>query len=457
MTRSYDLIIIGGGSGGIATANRAAGYGARCLLIEQGPLGGTCVNLGCVPKKVMWHAAHQAIALQQAADYGFEIEYKNFDWSYLKKARDAYIHRLNDIYAHTLDHNGVEVRSGSASFMDANTVSVNGDQFGAQRILIATGACPGVPNIPGAELGITSDDFFALDNQPARVAIIGSGYIAVELAGVFNALGTEVTLIARKDRLLRDFDESLAQALATRYRDHGITIRWNSPVESLQSDREDELSVQIANGDRLSGMDQVLWAIGRTPNTRGLSPQLAGVNLDAKGFVTTDEWQSTNVPHIFAVGDITGRAPLTPVAIAAGRRLADRLFGGFTDRKLDYENIPTVVFAHPPIGTLGLTEAQARQRYGDAIKIYQGRFTPMTQALSNAGGKSLMKLITVGEQEKIIGCHIFGEGADEMLQGFAIAINMGATKADFDNTVAIHPTNAEELVMLKLSVFLEKG
>ncbi|MGH8551630.1 MAG: glutathione-disulfide reductase [Methylococcales bacterium] len=449
MTRPYDLIIIGGGSGGVATANRAAGYGARCLLIEHGPLGGTCVNVGCVPKKVMWHAAHHAIALEQAADYGFELEYKNFDWSYLKKARDAYIHRLNDIYAHTLDRNRVEVQSGTANFIDANTVSVNGDRFGAKRILIATGAYPGVPNIPGAELGITSDDFFALDNQPVRVAIIGSGYIAVELAGVFNALGTEVTLIARKDRLLRDFDESLAQALASRYREHGITIRWNSPVESLQLDHEDKVSVHFAGDDSLSGMGQVLWAIGRTPNTRELNPHLAGVNLDAKGFVTTDAWQTTNVPHIYAVGDITGRAPLTPVAIAAGRRLADRLFGGFTDRKLDYENIPTVVFAHPPIGTVGLSEAQARQRHGDHVKIYQGRFTPMTQALSSAGGKSLMKLITYGEQEKIIGCHIIGEGADEMLQGFAVAINMGATKADFDNTVAIHPTNAEELVTLK--------
>ncbi|MCI0732239.1 MAG: glutathione-disulfide reductase [Methylococcaceae bacterium] len=449
MARPYDLIVIGGGSGGIATANRAAGYGARCLLIEQGPLGGTCVNAGCVPKKVMWHAAQHAGSLKQARDYGFDIECKNFDWFLLKKNRDAYIQRLNEIYRHTLDRNGVEVRSGTASFAGANSVSLHGELLGAERILIATGAYPTIPNVPGAVLGITSDDFFALESQPERVAIIGSGYIAVELAGVFSALGTEVTLIARKDRLLRDFDATLAETLAAHYREQDIRLRWNCPIESLESAPGNKLTVHLEGGDRITGMDRVLWAIGRTPDTRGLNPQIAGINLDASGFVSTDQWQTTNIPHIFAVGDITGRARLTPVAIAAGRRLADRLFGGFTERKLDYRNIPTVVFAHPPIGAVGLTEEQARRCYGDDIRIYQGRFTPMTQALAKAGVKSLMKLITLGKEEKIIGCHIIGEGADEMLQGFAVAINMGASKKDFDNTVAIHPTNAEELVTLR--------
>ncbi|MGR9107938.1 MAG: glutathione-disulfide reductase [Gammaproteobacteria bacterium] len=445
----YDLIVIGGGSGGIATANRAASYGARCLLIEQGPLGGTCVNAGCVPKKVMWHAAQHAAALQQAADYGFEIEYKRFDWLHLKKARDAYIHRLNGLYAQTLERNRVEFRSGTAAFADANTVVLNGSRYAAERILIATGAYPTVPEVPGARLGITSDDFFALDAQPERVAIIGSGYIAVELAGVFNALGTKVTLVARKERLLRDFDESLGHSLAAQYRNHGIAIRFNSSVAALETEPENKLRLIFSGGEPLSGLDRVLWAIGRTPNTRGLDLRLAGVRLDARGFVETDEWQATNVPNIFAVGDVTGRAQLTPVAIAAGRRLADRLFGGFTGRKLCYENIPTVVFAHPPIGAVGLTEEQARTRYGNEIKVYEGRFTPMTQALSRRSERSLMKLITLGKEERIIGCHILGEGADEMLQGFAVAIRMGATKEDFDNTVAIHPTNAEELVTLK--------
>lgn len=449
MIRPLDLIIIGGGSGGIATANRAASYGARCLLFEQGPLGGTCVNVGCVPKKVMWHAAHHAESLKQAGDYGFELECKKFDWFHLKKARDAYVQRLNQIYRNTLDRNRVEVRSGTASFVDAHRVSLNGEFFEAQRIVIATGAYPSIPDIPGANLGITSDDFFALKSQPARVAIIGSGYIAVELAGVFNALGTEVTLVVRKNRLLANFDEAIATTLAAQYRDHGIQIRFNSPVDSLQSDPGNKVSVHFAGGDRLSGIDQVLWAIGRTPNTHSLNLRSTGVHLDERGFVITDEWQTTNVPDLYAVGDITGRVQLTPVAIAAGRRLTDRLFGGVPDRKLNYDNIPSVVFAHPPIGTLGLTEALARQRHGEDIKIYQSRFTPMSQALSKEGGKSFMKLITLGPMERVIGCHIIGEGADEMLQGFAVAINLGATKADFDNTVAIHPTNAEELVTLK--------
>ncbi|MGH8549711.1 MAG: FAD-dependent oxidoreductase, partial [Methylococcales bacterium] len=264
MAPRFDLIIIGGGSGGIATANRAAGYGARCLLIEQARLGGTCVHAGCVPKKVMWHAAQHARSLLQAEDYGFDIERKNFDWFALKRGRDTYIQRLNEIYRNTLDRNLVEVRSGTASFVDANTVSSQGELFCADRILIATGAYPSIPNVPGAGLGITSDDFFALESQPERVAIIGSGYIAVELAGIFNALGTEVHLIARKARLLRDFDETLAQTLETNYRDQDISIRMNSPVESIRSESGNKLSVLFAGGDQLSGMDRVLWAIGRT-------------------------------------------------------------------------------------------------------------------------------------------------------------------------------------------------
>lgn len=449
MTQNYDLIIVGGGSGGIAAANRAASYGAKCLLIEQGRLGGTCVNVGCVPKKVMWHAAHHAASLKQSPDYGFIFDYKIFDWSTLKKGRDAYIERLNKIYGETLDRNSVATRSGIASFIDPHSVSVNNETFSADRILIATGAYPSIPNIPGTELGITSDDFFALENQPERVAIIGSGYIAVELAGVFHALGTNVTLIARKNRLLREFDGTLANALKESYLEQGINIRFNSPISALDVNKQNKRSVHFAEGEILSDLDQVLWAVGRTANTRGLNLESSGVSCDKNGAIVTDEWQATNVPHIFAVGDITGKAQLTPVAIAAGRRLADRLFGGFAERKLNYNNIPTVVFTHPPIGTVGLSEEKARSRYGDQIKIYQNQFTPMTQALSETRGKSIMKLVTLGDEEKIIGCHVIGEGADEMLQGFAVAVKMGATKKDFDDTVAIHPTNAEEFVTLR--------
>lgn len=449
MSERYDLIIIGGGSGGIAAANRAASYGAKCVLIEKDRLGGTCVNVGCVPKKVMWFAASHAESMRLAPSYGFDLDYKAFDWNRLKQARDAFIRRLNQIYGDNLERNGVEFRAGSASLIDPNTVSINGEILKGDRILIATGAYPRVPDIPGAELGITSDDFFSLEMQPKRVAIVGSGYIGVELAGVFHALGTEVTLIARKGRLLKGFDQDIAQSLFDRYREHGIHIRLNSPVKALTQKDRNEICVEFKDGSRLTGMEQVLLAVGRVPNTRGLGLDRVGIQLNERGFIETDQFQATNLPHIFAVGDITGRVQLTPVAIAAGRRLSDRLYGGFSERKLNYENIPSVVFTHPPIGTVGLSEEEARQHYGDRIKVYQSSFVPMNLALSDRREKSLMKLITLDQSEKVIGCHLFGEGADEMLQGFAVAIKLGAKKSDFDDTVAIHPTNAEELVTLR--------
>jgi glutathione reductase (NADPH) len=449
MPRQYDLIIIGGGSGGIATANRAANYGAHCLLIEQGPLGGTCVNVGCVPKKVMWFAARHGEAIKQANGYGFDVQVRGFSWQTLKQARDAYIRRLNGIYENTLDRNRVDVENGRASFVDPHTIRVNDNLFHGHRVLIATGARPTLPDLPGSQLGITSDGFFSLEQQPDHVAIIGSGYIAVELAGVFNALGTEVTLIARGNRLLRSFDQTLSQSLAEHYREQGIDLQMNRSVTSLAQDDQAKLSVRFANGPDLPDLNQVLWAVGRIPNTKGLQPESAGVLTDAAGFVRTDEWQATNVPHVYAVGDVTGRALLTPVAIAAGRKLADRLFGGFAERRLDYSNIPTVVFSHPPIGTVGLTEEQAKQQHGGQVNIHVSRFKPMSQVFSSTEQKSVMKLVTVGDSEKILGCHVIGEGADEMLQGFAVAIKMGASKDDFDNTVAIHPTNSEEMVTLK--------
>ncbi len=449
MNTQYDLIVIGGGSGGIATANRAASYGARCLLIEQARLGGTCVNVGCVPKKVMWHAANHATNIGKAADYGFDIDINGFDWHHLKTARDTYIEHLNGVYMGNLNRNDVAVETGTASFVDKHTVSVDQSIFRADKILIATGAYPNLPNIPGVELGITSDDFFALERQPKRVAIVGSGYIAVELAGVYRALGTEVCLLVRKDVVLREFDSTLSTALVELYRKHGIDIRFDIQVAELRKNPNGLLDIQCQDGVQLTNFEQLLWAIGRTPNTRNLNLQACGLQTNSDGFITTDEWQNTNIPHIFAVGDITGRALLTPVAIAAGRKLADRLFGGKPDSKLDYNNIPTVIFSHPPIGTVGLSEQQARSQFGDDIKIYQSRFTPMTHALSDQKEQTLMKLITTGENERIVGCHVIGDGADEMLQGFAVALKMGATKTDFDNTVAIHPTNAEELVTLK--------
>jgi glutathione reductase (NADPH) len=448
MTRHFDTIVIGGGSGGIAHARRAAEFGARTAIIEHGPLGGTCVNVGCVPKKIMWYAADLAEAFAHAADFGFDAAVRGHDWGTLKSARDAYVRRLNGIYEANLDRSGVTYIQGSARFAGPSEIAVGDALYRSDRIVIATGGRPGVPKIPGAELGITSDDFFELEERPQRVLVAGSGYIAVELAGIFNALGSEVRLVVRKDAIIREFDPMLGEELMAAMRGDGIAIETRSVPAAVEK-TADGLVLETFDGSRFGSVDCVLWAIGRDPNTEGLGLGKAGVATDEEGFVPTDEWQQTNVEHIFALGDVTGRAALTPVAIAAGRRLADRLYGGMQGRHLDYELIPTVVFSHPPVGTVGLTEEEARKQFGGAIRVYNSRFIPMFYALGEVKRRSAMKLITAGRDERVVGCHIIGDGADEMLQGFAVAIRMGATKADLDDTVAIHPTSAEELVTMR--------
>ena len=448
MSNKFDLLVIGGGSGGIAHARRAAEYGARAAVIEYGPLGGTCVNVGCVPKKVMWHAASHLHHIEHAADYGFDVAVNGHDWAALKGRRDAYVKRLNGIYESNLDKSGVSYIAGAASFVDAHTVAVGDAEYQAERIVIATGGRPIVPNIPGSDLGITSDGFFALDERPERVLVAGSGYIAVELAGVLNAMGSQTRVVIRKDSVIRSFDEMLGEQLIEAMEKNGIEIETRVVPSSVEA-TEDGLVLHAEDGRSFGPADAVLWAIGREPNTAGLELDAAGVTSDQRGFIPTDKLQQTNVAHIFALGDVTGRAALTPVAIAAGRRLADRLYGGMDGRHLDYDQIPTVIFSHPPIGTVGMSEAKARARYGDEVRIYTSGFTPLYYALGDKKQRSVMKLITTGSDERIIGCHIIGEGADEMLQGFAVALRMGATKVDFDDTVAIHPTNAEELVTMR--------
>jgi glutathione reductase (NADPH) len=440
--------VIGGGSAGVAHARRAAEYGAKVAVAEYGPLGGTCVNVGCVPKKVMWYAASLAHQLEHAADYGFNISVEGQDWGVVKSRRDAYVKRLNDIYEGLLDRSGVDYFADAASFVDAHTVAVGDQEYTADRIVIATGGRPIVPDVRGAELGITSDGFFELDERPQRVIVAGSGYIAVELAGVFSGLGSDTQVVVRKQGVVRDFDVMLGGELMQAMRDSGIAVETGVIPASLTS-QEDGIVLHAEDGRTFGPVDCVLWAIGRAPNIEGLVIGNAGVTIDDQGFIPVDDYQRTNVEHIHALGDVTGRAALTPVAIAAGRRLADRLYGGMEDRFLDYELIPTVIFSHPPIGTVGLTEDRARADYGDAVKVYQTNFTPMYYALGDKKLRTTMKLITVGDEERVVGCHIIGDGADEMLQGFAVAIRMGATKADFDDTVAIHPTNAEELVTMR--------
>ena len=448
MSDAYDLLVIGGGSGGLAHAQRAAEYGANAAVVEYGPLGGTCVNVGCVPKKVMWYAAHHAHSLHHLADYGFDVEVNGHDWAGLKRRRDAYVARLNGIYEKNLDRRGVTYLAGHARFIDAHTVDIDGTRVAADRIVIATGGRPTVPDVPGAELGITSDEFFDLPERPQRVLVAGSGYIAVELAGVFNALGSNVQLLVRKDSVLREFDSMLSKELIDAMDHEDIDLVTRVVPKSVER-TDDGLVLHAEDGRTFGPVDSVLWAIGRSPNTASLDADKAGIEMDESGFIPTDKFQKTNVDNIFALGDVTGRAALTPVAIAAGRRLADRLYGGMEGRHLEYELIPTVIFSHPTIGTVGLTEDEARELYGDAVKVYTTGFTGMYYALGANKKRSVMKLITAGEDEKVVGCHVIGEGADEMLQGFAVAMRMGATKRDFDDTVAIHPTSAEELVTMR--------
>jgi len=445
----FDFVVLGGGSGGIAAARRAAGHGARVALIESGQLGGTCVNLGCVPKKIMWNAAHLAAALRHAPAYGFDFRPGGFDWGRIKSARDAYVARLTDIYRRNLDLSGVTLVSGHGQFDGPRSLAVNGKRFAADHILIATGSRPQVPEVAGAGLGITSDEFFALEQQPGRIAVVGSGYIAVEIAGLLNELGSDVTVVLRGAHLLGRFDATLRDVLAEQMQAAGIGILAGAGLAGVERDPDGTLCLRTGRGERHGGFDTLLWAVGRAPNTGGLGLEHTAVETDADGQVVTDAWQCTRAEGVYAVGDVTGRAPLTPVAIAAGRRLADRLFGGQPDARLDYENIPTVVFSHPPIGTVGMSEEQARAEYGDDVKVYQSRFTNLFFAVTPDRQPTVVKLVTAGAQERIVGCHMIGEAADEVIQGFAVAVRMGATKADFDRTVAIHPTAAEELVTLR--------
>ena len=446
--RKFDLLVIGGGSGGLAAAQRAVEYGASVAVAELGPLGGTCVNVGCVPKKLMWYAADIAHKFHDAPGYGFAVEAGEHDWPGLKSRRDAYIQRLNGIYESNLDKKGVTLLRGHAAFAEDGGVVVDGTPYAASHVIIATGGGPELPDIEGAELGITSDDFFALEDRPGRVLVVGSGYIAVELGGMFRALGSEVTISTRRDGVLRNFDPALRETLMDQMGRDGVQIE-TGVVPAAVCRRDDGLEMLASDGRRLGGFDAVLWAIGRLPNIAGLELGRVGVRTDARGCIPVDEWQDTNVEGIHALGDVTGRIALTPVAIAAGRRLADRLFGGMTDRRLDYECVPTVVFSHPPIGTVGLTEPEAHARHGDQVHVYEAAFTPMFHAVTERKVPALVKLVTVGEEERIVGCHMLGHGADEMMQGFAVAVRMGATKKDFDDTVAIHPTTAEELVTLR--------
>jgi glutathione reductase (NADPH) len=445
----YDYIAMGGGSGGIASVNRASMYGQKCAIIEAKALGGTCVNVGCVPKKVMWFAGQVADAFKYAPDYGFDVELKSHSWKTLVDNREAYISRIHTSYDNALSKNNVDVIKGWAVIQDSHTIKVGDRLITSNKILIATGGEPSVPEIPGKEHILDSDGFFALESQPKKVVIVGAGYIAVELAGLLNALGSETHLVVRKDDPLREFDPIIRETLVQQMQDEGITIHRQTQITTLTKNSNGQFEISTNSNAEIPDMDAVIYAIGRSPITTGLGIESIELELDARGYIVTDEYQNTSVDNIYAVGDNTGRAQLTPVAVAAGRRLSERLFNGKTNEKLDYKLIPTVVFSHPAIGTIGLTEAEAREEYGDDVTVYTSGFTAMYTAITKHRQATKMKLVCAGDNEKVVGIHIIGLGADEMLQGFAVAVKMGATKADFDNTIAIHPTSAEELVTMR--------
>ncbi len=447
--REYDIITIGGGSGGISTMNRAGEHGAKAAVIEEKKLGGTCVNVGCVPKKIMWYGTQIAESFHHyGPDYGFTSSDVQFDFAKLRQNREAYIDRARSSYDGSFKRNGVDLIEGRAHFVDSHTVSVNGELIRAKHIVIATGAHPSIPTIPGAELGGSSDDVFAWEQLPESVAILGAGYIAVELAGVLHALGVKTDLFVRRDRPLRSFDSYIVEGLVNEMEKTGLPLHTHKvPVKLEKTDHG--ITIHFEDGSSHTA-SQVIWATGRRPNVDGLELEKAGVTLNERGFIQVDEYQNTVVDGIYALGDVTGEKELTPVAIKAGRTLSERLFNGKTRAKMDYTTIPTVVFSHPAIGTVGLTEEEAIKEYGqEHIKVYKSSFASMYSAVTNHRQESRFKLITAGADEKVVGLHGLGYGVDEMIQGFAVAIKMGATKADFDATVAIHPTASEEFVTMR--------
>jgi glutathione reductase (NADPH) len=447
----FDLIVLGAGSGGLAAAFRAAQHGARVAMLEPGPLGGTCVNVGCVPKKAMWLAAHLASRIDLASRVGFPVGPVAPDWPTYITHRERYIEGIHAGYRKRIEAAGICTFPVRGRLAAHDIVEADGGlRLQAPQIVLATGARPRRPAIPGGELGIVSDGFFDLRAAPKRIAIVGAGYIAVELAGILQALGSHVEVFVRGKRLIPSFDDELTAMLAENYHQAGIKLHFGHEIAEAEAVAGDRIALRDIAGGRSEAFDTLIWATGRRPNTEDLGLEHADVVTDSNGCVVVDDFQRSNVEGIHAIGDVTARVALTPVAIAAARRLMDRLFGGQPDSKLDYDTIPTVVFAQSPLGQIGLTEAKARTQFGDAaVRVYRADFRPMIHALADTPQRSLFKLVCVGEDERVVGIHLLGDGADEILQGFAVAMKLGVRKADLDATVAIHPTSAEELVLMR--------
>ena len=448
----YDLFVIGAGSGGVRAARIAAGYGARVAVAEEFRVGGTCVIRGCVPKKLFVYASHFSEEFEHAKGFGWDVAKPTFDWSKLIAAKDAEIDRLNKIYIKNLEASGVEIIHCRAEFEDAHTLNLIGENrtVTAERILVAPGAAPFVPHtVPGATYAITSNEAFHLESLPKSIAIVGGGYIAVEFAGIFNGLGVETHLVYRGDLILRGFDEDLRKGVQGEMIKKGINVMTNANVCGIEEhvgDHGTTHTVDITGGDNLD-VDLVMYATGRVPHTFGLGLEKAGVDLDGSGAIKVDGFSQTNIENIYAVGDVTNRAQLTPVAIREGHAFADTVYGGKSVR-VDHSQIPTAVFSQPEMGTVGLTEEEAREKF-DEIDIYKSTFNPMKNALSGSDEKMMMKIIVDAKTDVVLGCHIMGPDSGEMAQLLGISIKMGATKADFDATMAVHPTASEELVTMR--------
>ena len=443
-----DLFVIGAGSGGVRASRIAAGYGARVAVAEERYLGGTCVNVGCIPKKLFVYASEFADAFEDAVGFGWTASRPPFDWSKLIANKNCEIERLNGVYEQLLTGAGVEIIRGRAAIVDAHTIAINGRQITAEYLLVATGSWPTKPEVPGVELAITSNEAFYLDRLPRRAIIVGGGYIAVEFAGVFHGLGSKVTVVHRGEQLLRGFDDDLRVALGDEMRKRGFTLRLSTTISKIERSK-DGFVATLHDGSRLE-TDLLMYATGRHPNSRGLGLEAVGVELDRNGTAVVDSASRTSVPNIYAIGDLTDRRNLTPVAIAEGHAVADSLFGG-RPRTIDYANIASAVFSHPPIATVGLTEAQARIKYRE-IDIYQSTFKPLKHTLSGRDEKTLMKLVVDRKTDRVVGAHMMGADAGEIIQGLANALKCGATKAQFDATIGIHPTAAEEFVTMRAKI-----
>ncbi len=441
----YDLFTIGAGSGGVRASRISANYGARVAVAEERYLGGTCVNVGCVPKKLMVYAAHFAEDFEDSAGFGWSVGQRDFSWSKLIANKNAEISRLNGIYETMLGNAGVEIFDGTASVVDPHTISINGKTVTAKYILAATGGWPVVPDIPGKEHAVTSNEVFFLENLPERILIVGGGYIAVEFAGIFNGLGSGVTQLYRGPQFLRGFDDEVRAFLAEEMRKKGIDLQFNANIARIEK-HGDVFLAELEDGNKIE-TDLIMYATGRAPNARGIGLEEAGVKLDAKGAVIIDDYFKTSVDSIYALGDVIDRVALTPVAIAEGMVVAGNLFRG-ESRMADYEDIPTTVFSQPNIGTVGLTEAQAEEKYG-ALDVYTSSFRPMKHTMTGGDEKTFMKLIVDRASDRVVGFHMVGPDAGEMTQGIGIALKCGATKAQFDATIGIHPTAAEEFVTMR--------